>query len=383
MFAARPAAAQRALRRRSTSYYLSTDSDVDLSVTRLACMSFSGLECERVRQEARERAEQARATSEHRLEEWIGDVEFNNTELNNQRSEICRELEALAVYRTRLQDCLDALLGPLDVCRKCILLRANASFNIQRIRSVKETKCIGLQYNARDSAAMKLVMKTSQWCKMCTRGRRMKGRGALNLCIAPFAGNSERQNFVRCTVQLTIIKSAAGRLGAGARRRAPATRGRGPIAWEDRGRAGVSLTSRPNHRRRLLGTRADRGDLDAANAPDRPMEARLGIDLVVDDVEKALRSELNTIVGGQNILKRTLEQTVEQIRRLRAARYALDRALQYKQAALDIDRGSLNLRPSDGCLSVYEGYADLDPAWPSPPMNTRNRGGVAGPLPAS
>ncbi|GBP43034.1 Protein mini spindles [Eumeta japonica] len=48
-----------------------------------------------------------------------------------------------------------------------------------------------LQYNARNSVAVKLVTKASQWRKIATQGRRRKGRGALNL------RNSERQSFAK------------------------------------------------------------------------------------------------------------------------------------------------------------------------------------------
>ncbi|GBP44338.1 hypothetical protein EVAR_31231_1 [Eumeta japonica] len=37
------------------------------------------------------------------------------------------------------------------------------------------------KHNARNSAAVKLVTKASQWRKLGARGRRRKGRGALNL----------------------------------------------------------------------------------------------------------------------------------------------------------------------------------------------------------
>ncbi|GBP91120.1 hypothetical protein EVAR_49591_1 [Eumeta japonica] len=66
-------------------------------------------------------------------------------------------------------------------------------------------ECTDVQDNARNSAVMKLVTKASQWRKMRTRKRRTssafsdssaKDRGGLNLRIAPFAGNSERRNFV-------------------------------------------------------------------------------------------------------------------------------------------------------------------------------------------
>ncbi|GBP49761.1 hypothetical protein EVAR_81380_1 [Eumeta japonica] len=54
------------------------------------------------------------------------------------------------------------------------------------------------QYNARNFAAVKLVTKASQWREIGTRRRR--GRGVIQLRITSFAGNSERQSFVRCTV---------------------------------------------------------------------------------------------------------------------------------------------------------------------------------------
>ncbi|GBP88066.1 hypothetical protein EVAR_64870_1 [Eumeta japonica] len=48
-----------------------------------------------------------------------------------------------------------------------------------------------VQYNARNSAAVKLVTKASQWHKIGRRGRRRMDRGALHLRIASFAGNAE------------------------------------------------------------------------------------------------------------------------------------------------------------------------------------------------
>ncbi|GBP91668.1 hypothetical protein EVAR_77465_1 [Eumeta japonica] len=58
-----------------------------------------------------------------------------------------------------------------------------------------------VEYNARNSAAVKLVTNGSQWRKIDTRGRRRKGRGALNLRTALFARNPERQSFLHCSVQ--------------------------------------------------------------------------------------------------------------------------------------------------------------------------------------
>ncbi|GBP35759.1 hypothetical protein EVAR_82694_1 [Eumeta japonica] len=51
-----------------------------------------------------------------------------------------------------------------------------------------------IQYNARNSVAVKLATKMLQWRKIGTRGRRRKGRGVSNLRITLFAGNSEGQS---------------------------------------------------------------------------------------------------------------------------------------------------------------------------------------------
>ncbi|XP_063366189.1 tektin-3-like [Cydia amplana] len=172
-------------------------------------------ECERVRDQTKETAQLLKETTDRRIDERIGDVEFNKGELKVQRKEICSELEALSMYKTRLQDCLASLeRNALTICRKCLMLR----------------------------------------------------------------------------------------------------------------------------------------------------EGRLGIDLAIDNVEDALQNEITTVLGGQTLLKRALEQLNEQMRRLRAVRYLLDRDLQYKQAAIDSDKGSLTLKPTNTCLSIYEGYANLDPA---------------------
>ncbi|XP_053616424.1 tektin-1 [Plodia interpunctella] len=171
-------------------------------------------ESERIRTETGERADIMKATVDRRLEERIGDVAFVKNELQIQRKEICIELEALSLYKTRLLDCLASLqTNALTICRKCLMLR----------------------------------------------------------------------------------------------------------------------------------------------------DGRIGIDLVVDEAEHALQQEITTILGGQALMKRTLEQLNEQMRRLRATRYLLDRDLQYKQHAIDCDKGSLSLKPTDLCLAVYEGYANLDP----------------------
>ncbi|GBP29336.1 hypothetical protein EVAR_22708_1 [Eumeta japonica] len=59
------------------------------------------------------------------------------------------------------------------------------------------------KYKARNSAAVKIVMKASQWCKIGTRGRRRKGKGALNLRFAFHHTQAIQSGRVSCVV-LTV-----------------------------------------------------------------------------------------------------------------------------------------------------------------------------------
>jgi len=66
-------------------------------------------------------------------------------------------------------------------------------------------------------------------------------------------------------------------------------------------------------------------------------EDRCSIDVVHDDVEIQLLKEVEVICGVQAVLKRTLEQAVEQIRLLRSANYYLNKDITDKFSALKID----------------------------------------------
>ncbi|KAK1133939.1 hypothetical protein K0M31_011726 [Melipona bicolor] len=91
-------------------------------------------------------------------------------------------------------------------------------------------------------------------------------------------------------------------------------------------------------------------------------EHRLGIDLVHDDVEKELLKECEVIKGVENLLVRTLEQTQEQIRRLRATLYYMDHELEDKENNLRIDKYNLTLKETSLNLSTYHGTSRLDPS---------------------
>lgn len=91
-------------------------------------------------------------------------------------------------------------------------------------------------------------------------------------------------------------------------------------------------------------------------------EGRLGIDLCHDDVERELYKEIEVIEGAQVLLKRTLEQSHEQIRRLKSTIYFMDRDLEDKDNVLKLDGHNLNLNQHNFNLSMYHGFAPLDPA---------------------
>ncbi|NXY03508.1 TEKT1 protein, partial [Pteruthius melanotis] len=66
-------------------------------------------------------------------------------------------------------------------------------------------------------------------------------------------------------------------------------------------------------------------------------QRRVGIDLVHDEVERELLKEVDVLQGIIALLGRTLEQTNEQIRRNRSAKYNLEMDLKDKFTALTID----------------------------------------------
>ncbi|OAD60193.1 Tektin-1, partial [Eufriesea mexicana] len=91
-------------------------------------------------------------------------------------------------------------------------------------------------------------------------------------------------------------------------------------------------------------------------------EHRLGIDLVHDDIEKELLKECEVIKNVENLLVRTLEQTQEQIRRLKATLYYMDHELGDKENNLCIDKHNLSLKETSLNLSIYHGTSRLDPS---------------------
>jgi tektin-1 len=86
-------------------------------------------------------------------------------------------------------------------------------------------------------------------------------------------------------------------------------------------------------------------------------------DNVDDEVERNLRRERETILGSLNMLEKLHTETVEQIRKLRASIYLLDRDLANKESSLQIDQQNLVLRENQIDMKIYEGRVDLDPLY--------------------
>lgn len=68
------------------------------------------------------------------------------------------------------------------------------------------------------------------------------------------------------------------------------------------------------------------------------------------------------IKGAEILLTRILEQTQEQIRRLKATLYYMDHDLEDKENNLRIDKHNLTLKETSLNLSLYHGTARLDPS---------------------
>ncbi|XP_053688785.1 tektin-1 [Sabethes cyaneus] len=90
-------------------------------------------------------------------------------------------------------------------------------------------------------------------------------------------------------------------------------------------------------------------------------EMRQGVDLVLDDVDKELRQELDVINGALGMLHKLMDEGIEQLRRLRATIYLLDRDLSHKEKSIQIDEKNIELRHNQLGMHVYDGTVPLDP----------------------
>lgn len=96
-------------------------------------------------------------------------------------------------------------------------------------------------------------------------------------------------------------------------------------------------------------------------------EQRVGIDLVRDEVEEELVKEYEIMQGVKSLLTRTLEETTEQIRLNRSAKYNLEKDVRDKFVALTIDdicfslnNNSPNIRYSENAVRVEPNSVSLE-----------------------
>lgn len=117
------------------------------------------------------------------------------------------------------------------------------------------------------------------------------------------------------------------------------------IAFKTRVEKALEATSEPLHiARQCLANR----------------EKRAAIDLVHDDVQKQLIKEVETIEGVQALLRRTLEQSIEQIRLNKKAKFQLEKDLKDKFSAINVDEYCAELRNNSAGLRFKDGAAKIE-----------------------
>ncbi|XP_066473261.1 tektin-3 [Tiliqua scincoides] len=89
-------------------------------------------------------------------------------------------------------------------------------------------------------------------------------------------------------------------------------------------------------------------------------EKRMGIDLVHDDVEKQLLTEVDVIHSCQERMRRHLDKAVAQLAADRAAQHEVEKDLSDKQAAHRIDDKCHHLRNTSDGISYYRGVERVD-----------------------
>ncbi|XP_029638303.2 tektin-1-like [Octopus sinensis] len=90
-------------------------------------------------------------------------------------------------------------------------------------------------------------------------------------------------------------------------------------------------------------------------------EHRQGIDLVHDDVQKELLKECEVIEGAIALLTRTIEQSKEQLRRNRKAKYNLQMDLKDKLHGINIDEYCQQLRSHSSDIDYNDAAVKISP----------------------
>ncbi|CAH1108219.1 unnamed protein product [Psylliodes chrysocephalus] len=81
-------------------------------------------ESDRVIEEINERSEHNKKEVDRAIQEKINDINFNVSEIERTRKEVCKEMESLTVYSDRIKNCLQFVEDTcLKVCNKCLIQR--------------------------------------------------------------------------------------------------------------------------------------------------------------------------------------------------------------------------------------------------------------------
>ncbi|XP_027696474.1 tektin-3 [Vombatus ursinus] len=89
-------------------------------------------------------------------------------------------------------------------------------------------------------------------------------------------------------------------------------------------------------------------------------EKRMGIDLVHDDVEKQLLTEVDVIKSCQERMRQHLDKAIAQLAADRAVQHELEKDLSDKQTAFRIDDKCHHLRNTSDGISYYKGVERVD-----------------------
>ncbi|XP_048221957.1 tektin-3 [Perognathus longimembris pacificus] len=89
-------------------------------------------------------------------------------------------------------------------------------------------------------------------------------------------------------------------------------------------------------------------------------EKRMGVDLVHDDVERELLTELDTILCCQERMKLHLDKAIAQLASNRGAQHELEKDLSDKQTAYRIDDKCHHLRNTSEGIAFFRGVENID-----------------------
>lgn len=89
-------------------------------------------------------------------------------------------------------------------------------------------------------------------------------------------------------------------------------------------------------------------------------EKRQCVDLVHDNVEKALLAEVDAVLGAQEMLRKLIDRANTQLELNRAAQHEMELDLKNKFTAQQIDETAVGMKNSSAGVHYYEGVENID-----------------------